>query len=707
MPQLRDIAVPIYAYENPAFKKDEEIVGYVSKKHTSSSYGPAANDKTKETQRPSDASSAYSWRDAENADGKTSPPEEDGEHRDQWGNPIEFLLSCISMSVGLGNFWRFPTTAYQNGGGAFLIPYLVVLFFIGRPLYFLELSLGQFTSQSMVKYWNVLPALKGVGYAQAIASSSVVCYYSSIIAISIFYLVMSFQSQLPWAVCDESWANNDTCIEVNAGDAAANLSGIAVGGGGNSSKEISALQYFRDYLLQQPANLDNGPGVPDWRLAICLIAAWLIIGGCLYRGVKSSGKTINQFITPRWEKIIEAKVWYNAVTQSFFSLSVGFGPVIMYSSHNDFRHNIYRDSLIISLMDTITSLLAGFTIFSILGYLQYVTNTKNFDDIVTGGTSLVFVAYPTAIASFETVPQLFAVIFFLVLLTLGIGSAMGLASAGISVVQDKLVPIFKNKIKPEWITVAMCIIFFFIALVFITPGGQWVLDLVDFFGGGFIIYILATIECACLMWIYTYARYRRDVQFMINIKLGFYWRFCLQFFVPVALIALFIYFLLDFKVVTYNGGLAFPLIGRVFGWILFGVSMAMLPVAFFFTCKNMEGETIIKKIVACFKPNEKHGPKNPKVRKAWERFKEYDINKQMKKFAEIPLEATQDERKWKDYQEIQKIMKEKLHYWDTFQEEKKVSFVKRSIGRCCGDKNTNVDTKILICADLVPIVLQN
>ena len=81
--------------------------------------------------------------------------------RDNWSSPVEFLLSCISMSVGLGNIWRFPFVAYENGGGAFLIPYLIVLIFIGRPLYFLEMVLGQFSSSGSVKLWDVVPFAKG------------------------------------------------------------------------------------------------------------------------------------------------------------------------------------------------------------------------------------------------------------------------------------------------------------------------------------------------------------------------------------------------------------------------------------------------------------------------------------------------------------------------------------------------------------------
>ncbi|KAK2703773.1 hypothetical protein QYM36_017905 [Artemia franciscana] len=87
--------------------------------------------------------------------------EDPGPQRQQWGSPVEFLMSCISMSVGLGNVWRFPVTAYENGGGAFLIPYLIVLLIIGRPLYYLEMILGQFSGYGQVKIWGVVPLLKG------------------------------------------------------------------------------------------------------------------------------------------------------------------------------------------------------------------------------------------------------------------------------------------------------------------------------------------------------------------------------------------------------------------------------------------------------------------------------------------------------------------------------------------------------------------
>lgn len=88
--------------------------------------------------------------------------EEPKSNRAQWKSGLEFLMACITNALGFGNIWRFPFVVYENGGGAFLVPYIIVLLIIGRPLYYLEMALGQFTSRANVKmYERFSPALKG------------------------------------------------------------------------------------------------------------------------------------------------------------------------------------------------------------------------------------------------------------------------------------------------------------------------------------------------------------------------------------------------------------------------------------------------------------------------------------------------------------------------------------------------------------------
>ena len=178
--------------------------------------------------------------------------------RQQWSNPVEFLLSCIAMSVGLGNVWRFPFTAYENGGGAFLIPYLLVLILIGRPLYFLELSMGQFSSKSSVKVWDMVPFFRGVGYGQAIATSSVVSYYTCLIALAVFYLVASMQSILPWTVCDPS-IELDNTVCVGAG---VNVTEVLLNGSYPEGTQVigSAEHYFLHSVLKEKEDIFDGIG---------------------------------------------------------------------------------------------------------------------------------------------------------------------------------------------------------------------------------------------------------------------------------------------------------------------------------------------------------------------------------------------------------------------------------------------------------------
>jgi solute carrier family 6 amino acid transporter-like protein 5/7/9/14 len=125
--------------------------------------------------------------------------------REKWGKSVEFLLTCISMCVGLGNLWRFPFTALENGGGAFLVPYIIILFLIGKPVYFMEMLLGQFSSRGSVKVYDMAPIMRGVGYGQAMAMGIVSTYYASIMALTLKYFYESFNSVLPWTVCDPAW----------------------------------------------------------------------------------------------------------------------------------------------------------------------------------------------------------------------------------------------------------------------------------------------------------------------------------------------------------------------------------------------------------------------------------------------------------------------------------------------------------------------
>ncbi|CAF4508540.1 unnamed protein product [Rotaria socialis] len=136
-----------------------------------------------------------------------SPPE-----RKQWTNPVEFFLTLVAFAVGLGNVWRFPYLCFKNGGGAFLIPYTFMLIFIGAPVFYLELTLGQFTSAGPLVVWRVNPLLRGIGYASLATNCFLALYYNVLIAYCFYYLIASFQLVVPWSTCG-NWWNTPLCTD--------------------------------------------------------------------------------------------------------------------------------------------------------------------------------------------------------------------------------------------------------------------------------------------------------------------------------------------------------------------------------------------------------------------------------------------------------------------------------------------------------------
>uniref|UniRef100_W8B209 Transporter n=1 Tax=Ceratitis capitata TaxID=7213 RepID=W8B209_CERCA len=358
----------------------------------------------------------------------------DSKQRDTWTNDIEFLMSCIALSVGLGNVWRFPFTALENGGGAFVIPYIIVLFLVGKPVYYMEMLLGQLSSRGSIKVFDFSPIMRGVGYGQVFGTAIVSTYYATLMALTLRYLIESCYPTLPWSYCREEWG--DRCLNETT-SAAANDSTMSSLVNEQRAKMSPAELYFQKEILHEQDDIFNGLGTPNWELVGCLAVAWCIIGGVLIRGVKSSGKAayflgvfpyvvlivlllravtlpgamdgIIYFFKPQWSELLNPLVWYAAVTQVFFSLAICFGTLITYASYNNFSRNVYNDIVIITTMDSCSSIIAGCITFGILGNLAFKTGAPDVASVVKGGAGLAFISYPDAIAKFEFIPQVSAV----------------------------------------------------------------------------------------------------------------------------------------------------------------------------------------------------------------------------------------------------------------------------------------------------------
>ncbi|XP_035794366.1 sodium-dependent nutrient amino acid transporter 1-like [Anopheles albimanus] len=541
--------------------------------------------------------------------------------RDKWGKDIEFMLSCIAYSVGFGNIWKFPYTALRNGGGAFLLPYLIVLFIVGRPIYYLEMVLGQFSSRGVVKLYDLAPGMRGIGVAQTIAMFVVLTYYAPILAIAFRYLVASFSSTLPWSVCDPSW---DSCL---------NSSFVGHLHTTNVTTNSSAQLYFDREITHKAPLVSNGLGTPDLQLSLCLLFAWVVVAAILIRGAKSTGKAsyflaifpyiimvvlliqtlmlegawtgISFFFTPQWDKLASVEVWYEAVTQCFFSLSVCYGGIVAYSSFNNFRNNVYRDAVIISWLDTFTSIIAGCIVFGVIGNLSHTTG-QHIEDLAESGPSLTFITYPDAIAKFQVLPQLFAILFFLMVFIVGVGSNLGVTTSIITAIRDQ-----RPGLKHWVVVVGIATVGFFLGLVYLTPGGFEFLDVVDGFGAKYISLTFAVLELVTVAWIYGVDRICRDIRYMLDRSTSLYWRLCWGLIAPLATMIILVYSFIDFTLPKVPAGY------NAFGISIFVIAVLQLPAWYLYAiyCRQRRHDEPLRKAAwNVLKPSASWGPENDTLR---------------------------------------------------------------------------------------------
>ncbi|XP_075115752.1 sodium- and chloride-dependent neutral and basic amino acid transporter B(0+)-like [Leptodactylus fuscus] len=540
--------------------------------------------------------------------------------RGNWSSKSEYLLSMVGYAVGLGNVWRFPYLTFEHGGGAFLIPYAIMLALAGLPLFFLECSLGQFASLGPVAMWKVLPLFEGVGITMVLISTLVTIYYNVIIAYSLYYLFASFTSVLPWSECFE-WSDNkcsktpkgfcNVTLQPNIFETM-NLTWVKDNNYtciDNSTEfidtELPSKQYWERVALRQSSGLDETGNVV-WYLALCLLLSWIIIGAALFKGIKSSGKVvyftaifpyvvllillirgatlegayegINYYIGTQSDisKLYDAQVWKDAATQIFFSLSTAWGGLVALSSYNKFRNNCYADAIMVCITNCLTSVFAGFAIFSILGHMAFKAE-KEVKDVVGSGFALAFIAYPEALSQLPVAP-LWSILFFFMLLTLGLDSQFASVETITTTIHDAYPKVMKK--MRGVITVGACIMFFLLGLVCVTEAGIYWVELIDYFCAGWGILIAAILELVGICWIYGGNRFIEDIEMMIGKKsflFWLWWRICWFFVTPLLLTAILIWSLITFTSPKY-GDIEYPTWGVALGWCMIIFCIIWIPI---------------------------------------------------------------------------------------------------------------------------------
>ena len=275
--------------------------------------------------------------------------------------------------------------------------------------------------------------------------------------------------------------------------------------------------------------------------------------------MKGAGTGIIWFLNPKWDQMSKVNTWKLAAGQMFYSLGISWGGLIMFGSFNKFRNGVYHDAMFVSICDSITSILGGITIFSIIGNMAYELDTAVDEVAGKGGFGLAFVVYPQALATLPA-PQFWTIIFFFMLYSLGLDSEFAMLETVITGFSDQWPQIIRaNK---ALVCGAMSVSCFLLALPCTCQAGGKVLDLLDTYAGGFVVFFIAFSEAMTLMWIYGFWNFSKDCKLMLGFEPNFYWLFTWTVVAPVLLMFLFIYSLVDYESID-----GIPAWGDAIGWI--------------------------------------------------------------------------------------------------------------------------------------------
>uniref|UniRef100_A0AAX7TXI4 Transporter n=1 Tax=Astatotilapia calliptera TaxID=8154 RepID=A0AAX7TXI4_ASTCA len=486
--------------------------------------------------------------------------------RGQWASKAEFLLAVAGQIIGLGNVWRFPYLCYKNGGGVFFVPYLLFLVLCGIPLFLLETSLGQYTSLGGVSAWrNMCPLFGGLGYASQVMILHGCVYYIVILAWALLYLSYSFQAELPWSHCNNTW----------------------------NTKANWGL-----FTL-------DGLGPISWKLALCLATVWLICYFCVWKGVKSTGKVVYltatfpyvmlfvllvrgatlpgatqgiiYYLKPNVTRLADPQVWMDAGTQIFFSYGICLGSLTALGSYNKYNNDCYKDSFMLCLLNSATSFLAGFAIFSVLGFMAEEQGV-DIGTVAQSGPGLAFIAYPRAVAMMP-VPQLWAVCFFLMIIMLGLDTQFVSLEALMTSVTDLYPHLIRRGHRRELLLLFVCIVCFLVGLVMVTPGGLYVFQIYDHFScSGASLLLLSIFQSLAIGWVYGAERFSANIRDMTGYSPLPFFNLCWKYLTPIVCTATFIFSLVRWSPLSLGKGLVAPVWATTLGWILTLSSVSLLPI---------------------------------------------------------------------------------------------------------------------------------
>ncbi|MED6236060.1 hypothetical protein ATANTOWER_003902, partial [Ataeniobius toweri] len=353
-----------------------------------------------------------------------------------------------------------------------------------------------------------------------------------------------------------------------------------------------------------------------WELVLCLLLAWIICYFCVWKGVKSTGKVVYFtatfpyvmlvvllvrglslpgamdglafYLYPDPTRLVDPQVWMDAGAQVLFSFGICQGSLTALGSYNQYNNDCYKDTFVLCLVNGGSSFVAGFAIFSVLGFMSYEQGLP-ISQVAASGPGLAFIAYPRAVAMMP-LPQLWAVCFFIMVILLGADTQFVSLECLMTSVTDMFPSMFRRAYRRELLLLCLCSVCFFLGLLLVTEGGLYFLQLFDHYVcSGNNLLLLSVCQSIAIGWIYGADRLYDNIEDMIGYRPWPLMKICWLYVTPAVCLGTFIFSVVKYKPLKFNKTYTYPTWAYALGWFLGLFCVLMVPLWILFQLTRMEG----------------------------------------------------------------------------------------------------------------------
>ncbi len=439
------------------------------------------------------------------------------QEKSEWNSNFAFMMAMIGSAVGLGNIWRFPNVLYSNGGGSFMIPYIVSLFLLGISFVLIEYAVGFKFKKSLARIlYSISNRLEPVAWFILLTVFLITTYYVCVVGWDLIYVFLSITKA--WGANPDLYFTNNVLHSTDSISGLFTIVPIVF-------VSVFAIWFMAWFIIKRDLNDGIGRVSKILLPLLCLIVVGIVAFSLTLPGA-SIGYT--QIFTPDWSALANPEVWLSAFGQIVFSLSLGMAIAMTYASYLPEGSKLVDNALIVAFSNSGFEIFNSIGIFSILGFMA-LTSGIPFNEIVTEGTGLAFVVFPQVFNIMGDAAYIVGPLFFLCILFAGITSVIALLEGVCYSISEKFL------IERKKTATVVCIIGFLISTLFATGAGSAILGVFDTYLNSFALLFAILLECIIFGWIYKFDYLAETLNKNSTLKVGKIWKIIIKFILPLCI----------------------------------------------------------------------------------------------------------------------------------------------------------------------------